>query len=215
MNQIIVALDRLDYNSALSLAQGLSGKVWGFKVNDMLLEHGVNIIKVLKKYGNVFADPKLHDIPNTVLNSVERLSDAGADMISVHLSGGYQMCEAAMRMAGHSKIIGITMLTSLNAEQIRSTYRGYPLERFSDTALNTKLHGIVCSAQELPFWNLLNLVKVVPAVRPFGPLLGDDQFRSCMKVKADYIVLGRPVTQADNPVEAVEKIKIMLTEDAK
>ncbi len=207
MNEIIVALDRLNIHNAIELAQALSGKVWGFKVNDLLIEHGTSIINQLKRYGGVFADPKLHDIPNTVMNSVDRISLAGADMITVHVSGGRQMLDAAMKSARKSKIIGVTMLTSLNPGYIRDIYRGYPLERLSDLVVDSKIHGVVCAAQELPFWSLIDLIKVVPSVRPFGPLMGDDQFRSCETVETEYIVIGRPITQAKDPLEALQKIK--------
>ncbi len=65
MNRIIVPLDGMDKNKALRIASMLSGVVWGFKVNDLLDQEGISIISELKKYGNVFSDPKLHDIPNT------------------------------------------------------------------------------------------------------------------------------------------------------
>ena len=98
-HKIIVALDGISEKEALRMAKILKGRVWGFKVNDLLFEDG-RIIAKLKKFGNVFADAKLHDIPNTVGNSVARLSRAGADMITVHGSGGIEMMKAAKQSAG-------------------------------------------------------------------------------------------------------------------
>lgn len=210
MNDIIVALDNMERQTALELASRLSGKVWGFKVNDLLLEYGCEIVNSLKRFGHVFADPKLHDIPNTVRNSVKRLALAGADLITCHVSGGVNMLRAAVDEAGDKvKIIGVTVLTSLDFDEVRQTYRGWPLERFSDIVAHSKVHGVVCSAHEIPFWNLFDLVKVVPGVRPFGNVKGDDQARSCGIVKADYLVIGRPITNSKDPVEAVQKIKAM------
>src|SRR3954468_7479737 len=114
MNEIIVALDNMEQQAALELARSLSGKVWGFKVNDLLLEYGCSIVNSLKRHGNVFADPKLHDTPNTVRNSVKRLAFAGADLITCHIAGGVKMLQAAVDEAGKAKIIGVTMLTSLD-----------------------------------------------------------------------------------------------------
>jgi len=214
MNEIIVALDNMTSRSALELANSLAGKIWGFKVNSLLLEYGCDIISSLKKYGKVFADPKLHDIPNTVRNSVKRLVSAGADIVTCHLTGGVKMLNAAMGEAGDAKILGVTALTSLSCDEIRQMYRGWPLERFADAATSSKIHGVVCSAHEIPFWNLLNLIKAVPAIRPFGEIDDDDQTRTCEIVRADYLVVVRAISQAEDPVEAVQKIKAKFFNDS-
>jgi orotidine-5'-phosphate decarboxylase len=210
--KIIVALDGFKVKEdAINLAQALKDKVWGFKVNDLLIRHGCNIIYELKKCGNVFADPKLYDIPNTVQNSVKILSSAGADFISVHASGGLEMLKAAVDASGQSKILAVTMLTSMSMEEVRETYRGFPLERFSEMFDRANVHGIVCGGKEVDFWSLFDLIKVVPGVRPFGVLTNDDQKRitSTEKVKADYLVIGRPITASKDPLEAVAKINSM------
>ena len=208
MNEIIVALNEMDQDEALELARILTGKVWGFKVNDMILKYGCGIVHSLKKYGNVFADPKLHDIPSTVYNASKCLSRAGADLISCHISGGVKMLQAANQGAGKAKIIGVTMLTSMDFEDIRQTYRGWPLERFADIANNAKIHGVICAGHEIPFWNLFdNLIKIVSGVRPFGPVLNDDQVRSCQVATANYLVVGRPIVNDPNPIGVIAKIK--------
>lgn len=214
MNEIVVALDQMNRHKALEFAAKLEGKVWGFKVNDLLIEYGCNIVADLKRFGKVFADPKLHDIPNTVYNCVDHLCWAGADLITCHLSGGVEMLTAAKNACEkHSKrqkshIIGVTMLTSLTPGNIRQVYRGFPLERLCELANKGNVDGVVCAAQEIPFWNLFNnFIKVVPGVRPFGKLPGDDQARFCETARADYLVIGRPITEAEDPVKAVEEIK--------
>ena len=112
-NKIIVALDNLSSQSALEIAASLSGLVWGFKITDLLFE-STNIISQLKKFGHVFADAKLHDIPKTVENEVKKLSALGADLITVHAAGGYEMMLAAKSAAEQSQIVAVTVLTSLD-----------------------------------------------------------------------------------------------------
>lgn len=98
-NKIIVALDGMTKARALNIARSLRDHIWGFKINDMLYDD-ISIIKQLKKFGNVFVDVKLHDIPNTVGNTVKRLSRAGADIITVHAAGGIDMMMAAKKHSG-------------------------------------------------------------------------------------------------------------------
>jgi orotidine-5'-phosphate decarboxylase len=106
VSKIIVALDRLEISHALNLASLLSGHVWGFKVNDLLLEYGCQIIPWLGVHGNVFADAKLHDIPQTMVHGVQVLADAGADLITVHMSAGQAALEAVLKHRGKPGRIG-------------------------------------------------------------------------------------------------------------
>jgi orotidine-5'-phosphate decarboxylase len=210
MNEIIVSLDGCHEQTALKLADKLQGKVWGFKVNDLILQYGTPIITKLKQYGNVFADPKLHDTPMTVSNSVKRLSWAGADFITVHLSGGPVMLKAAKEAAGRANIIGVSVLTSLSKSEILEIHRGYPVRRMCCWAMQNKLYGIVCSGHEMPYWSMFkNLKKIVPGIRP-TPVKNDDQSRTVDIITADYLVLGRPITLAKDPVEAVELLRSRL-----
>ncbi len=133
-------------------------------------------------------------------------------MITCHVTGGPKMLKAAMESAGNSKIIGVTMLTSMDADEIRATYRGYPLERFKEIIDSSKIHGVVCAGHDIPFWSMFKLLKIVPGIRPFGAIKDDDQVRSCKSVKADYLVVGRPILQAKDPIEAIAKIKVMYGE---
>src|SRR3989338_11221623 len=98
-NRIIIALDKISIKESLKIARDVTGLVWGFKINDLLFED-MKIIPWLKKFGRVFADVKLYDIPNTVSNSVKKLSAQGANIITVHTSGGVEMMRAAKQNAG-------------------------------------------------------------------------------------------------------------------
>ncbi|MDO8495081.1 MAG: orotidine-5'-phosphate decarboxylase [bacterium] len=200
---IIVALDGMTKKEALKMAQELKGLVWGFKVNDLLFE-GVEIIKKLKKFGKVFADAKLHDIPNTVANSVARLSKAEADLITVHASGGVEMMRAAKKVAGKSKLIAVTVLTSQKS--------GKSVGQLAKDAQKAGVDGVVCSADELKkVKKLKNLIKVVPGIRPEWYKSKDDQQRiasprQALENGADFLVIGRPITQSPSPLAALKKI---------
>ncbi|MEQ1500025.1 MAG: orotidine-5'-phosphate decarboxylase [Parcubacteria group bacterium] len=194
--QIIVALDGMSKKDAVKIAQILKGKVWGFKVNDLLHED-TSIIKELKKYGKVFADVKLYDIPNTVANSVRRLSKHGVDIITVHASGGIEMMQAARKESGKSKIIAVTVLTSSKLK-----YKNEVLDLVKDS-IKTQMDGIVCSGHELDSIHKIkgsgSLIKVVPGIRPSWYKTKDDQVRKMSPKQvidfgASFLVIGRPIT---------------------
>lgn len=203
---IIIALDGISEREALRIARLMSGLVWGFKINDLLFG-GVAIIRKLKKFGRVFADAKLHDIPNTVAHSVERLSAAGADMITVHASGGVPMMAAAKQKAGRSKILAVTVLTS-EKENKRA------LVALTRSALEAGVDGIVSSGRDLEHLRSVpgseRLFKVVPGIRPSRYRARDDQKRTvtpsaARMLGADYLVIGRPILNATDPLKALRE----------
>jgi len=210
-NKIIIALDGISGKKALGIAKILKGMVWGFKVNDLLFEDP-KIIGKLKKYGKVFADAKLYDIPNTVANSVAKLSRVGADIITVHASGGIEMMQMAKLNAGRAKIIAVTALTSnqVNSKDV------IPLAR---DAIKAKLDGIVCSGQDIQYIKRIpeskSLLKVIPGIRPLWYKNRDDQKRivtprEAIKLGTDYLVIGRPILKSKNLTESIQKLKAEL-----
>lgn len=207
MSRIIVALDGLSASKAYYMAGILRDHVWGFKVNDLLLQLGVNAILELKQLGHVFADPKLYDIPNTVANSVRVLEDAGADLITVHASGGVEMMEAAVKAAGEAKILAVTILTSLPEDEVQRIYKGNvndAVARLVASAVVAEVHGLVGSADQLQGLRQTGLLTVIPAFRPI-PIENDDQKRLAgfeTVEGADFVVVGRPIVQAADPVAA-------------
>ncbi len=207
--KIIVALDGMNTKNAFKIAKVLKGKVWGFKLNDLLYED-LSIIKELKKYGKIFLDVKLYDIPNTVSNSVKRLSKLGADIITVHASGGIEMMRSAKRNAGKSKIITVTVLTS---KELKSKVE---VLKLANDALIAKMDGIVCSGMELTSVSKIRgskqLIKVVPGIRPTWYKAKDDQKRKmtpkqAFELGADYLVIGRPITESKNILETLELLR--------
>lgn len=202
-NKIIIALDNISTQKALNIAFKLRNKIWGFKVNDLLFEP--KVIYKLKKFGKVFADAKLHDIPSTVARSVVRLEKAGVELITVHALGGIEMMKAAKAASHHAKILGVTFLTSRN-----TVNRKEFLKLIADIK-KAKLDGIVCSAQELKYLKNSKLLKVVPGIRPKWYKENDDQSRKAtpseaVNAGADFLVIGRPIIKSGNPIKIVNKI---------
>ena len=201
---IIIALDGISRKEALAIANTLKGLVWGFKINDLLFDD-IEIIKKLKKFGRVFADAKLHDIPNTVANGVTRLSKAGADIITVHASGGIEMMKAANKVAGPSKIMAVTVLTSRKGNMRNAVLK------LAQEAQSAHLNGIICSARELKYLSHVKLLKIVPGIRPTWYTSRDDQDRTgtpkeAILAGADLLIIGRPITKAKDPMKAIKKI---------
>ncbi|MBU4216497.1 orotidine-5'-phosphate decarboxylase [Candidatus Parcubacteria bacterium] len=217
MSKIIVALDGMDTEDALVLAKNLEGTGVILKANDLLDGGlGVTILEVLSRHAEVMDDAKFHDIPNTVKNRVKKHIFYKPSLITVHASGGVAMMRAAVEAAGDSKILAVTVLTSLNEEECNINY-GMPVKakvlQFARNAVLAGVYGIVCSPMELKFLSqfpeLNKLKKVTPGIRPKWHLdPNDDQSRittpyDAVKMGADYLVIGRPITMATNPVEAV------------
>jgi len=206
-NHVIIALDGLEEALALRFAEILSPSVWGFKVNDLLFADP-HVIGRIKRFSNVFADAKLYDIPHTVKNSVRRLVDAGADLITVHASGGVEMMRIAKENSSECKIIAVTVLTSTETNI-------HEVERLVKDAIEAGVDGIVCSGNDLKAISKIpgakSLLKVVPGIRPTWYDKTDDQKRiatpqAAIDAGADFIVIGRPVLEAPDPVEAVKNL---------
>lgn len=222
-SKIIAALDGMTKKEALDLASTLNGQVWGFKVGDLLLDTGVSLLSELKKFGKVFADLKFHDIPKTVENLVSRVDRAGADLLTVHASGGSEMIQAAVKSGASAKIVCVTALTSLSDSDCLSIY-GANCEKtvckLATNALNARAFGIVCSPLELNFLKAkeyAGLAKITPGVRPDWYQTSDDQTRvstprEAVQNGADLLVIGRPITQHSNPLDAVSLINLEITQ---
>jgi len=224
MKNIIVALDGMDKDKALYIANEIKEYIWGIKLNDLLDRYGVDIITEFKNKGiNVFADPKLKDIPNTVKNRVKHYENAGADFVTVCADGGVEMVKSAVDNTKNCKVLVVTVLTSLDKEQCLHIYDDVPfgaVRRFASDAVRAGAEGIICSPMELMlklteikvtdkymFGECLNIVT--PGIRPKWYCKEDDQKRittpyEAMKNGADYLVIGRPITQAKDIKHAAE-----------
>ena len=216
---IILALDNMDESAAIELARSMHGRIWGSKINDLLLRAGAEIVRRLKAYGGVFCDSKLHDIPNTVAHQVALLNRAGADLITVHCSGGPEMLRAAVSAkSGGARLLGVTVLTAHSDETSQAVYGqnvSGQVRRMTELALECGLDGIICSPVDLGVAEEVDpaheLLRVTPGVRPAWHEKQDDQSRTMAPVAAmaegaDLLVIGRPITEADDPVSACKRI---------
>lgn len=222
-SRIIVALDYPSADAALQLVGQLSPELCRLKVGkELFTRAGPQLVESLVGQGfDVFLDLKFHDIPNTVASACHAAADLGVWMLNVHALGGARMLEAAregVSRAGHSPLlIAVTILTSMDETDLVAVgLSGSPLEnvmRLARLAQQSGLDGVVCSSREVtPLRAELerDFKLVTPGIRPAGSQ-ADDQRRIMTPVDAvtngsDYLVIGRPVTQADDPVGVLRTI---------
>ena len=188
---------------------------------------GPEIVSYLKDLGHsVFLDLKLHDIPNTVKSAMKVLSHLGVDMTNVHAAGGVEMMKAAREGLGkEAKLIAVTQLTSTSEEQMRDfqniqTSLQESVIHYAQKTAEAGLDGVVCSAQEAKLIKQAtheDFICLTPGIRPRGTEAGDQKRvvtpGQAYQIGSDYIVVGRPITQAADPVAAYHAIKEEWTQD--
>ncbi len=230
MNQqpIIVALDFPDANSALNLAKRLRGQPCHLKVGkELFTRSGPQIIEQLQALDfKIFLDLKFHDIPNTVAKAVEAAAAMGVWMVNVHASGGIKMMEAARealtKFSQPPHLIAVTVLTSLTDAELKDIGLNVTAEeQVQRLALLTKkagLDGVVCSPKEIKGLreNIgKDFLLVTPGIRPIGSAQNDQQRTltpsQALDLGANYLVIGRPITAAVDPVVALEEIQRSLS----
>jgi orotidine-5'-phosphate decarboxylase len=217
--KIIVALDVSTTKEAVALVDQLRDQISFFKIGLQIhTAEGPEILRVVRPMGaNVFLDLKLHDIPNTVARATESASNLSVQMLTIHLSGGAEMIQAATTHKGKMSILGVTVLTSANERTLCETgvseSIGQHVLRLARLGVENGIDGIVASPHETKmlraeFGDKLRIV--VPGVRPSWSQAGDQKRvmtpREAIDAGADYLVIGRPITAHKNPREALEKI---------
>jgi orotidine-5'-phosphate decarboxylase len=223
MSEIFVALDTQDVHRAAALARDISGIAAGVKLGlEFFYANGEEGVLRLAEHGTrVFLDLKLHDIPNTVDKAVRALAHLQPAILTVHAAGGRAMMAAAKAAAPpETKVVGVTVLTSLDQDDLASVgVRSSPatqVERLAALSREAGLDGIVCSGAEVAAargaWP--DGFFVVPGVRPAGFDVGD-QKRVVTPAQAEadgasVLVIGRPITQAVNPRRAIMDIAASL-----
>ncbi len=220
---IIVALDYPDASQALDMAAQLDPTLCRVKVGkELFTRAGPEVVKKLVALGfDVFLDLKFHDIPNTVAAACRAAMDLGVWMLNVHASGGRRMLEAAREAvgSGHERplLIAVTILTSLEAADLGEIgFTGSPADnvlRLARLTEDSGLDGVVCSSREVSL--LRGAVGdefrlVTPGIRPLGADAGDQRRvmtpADALAAGSDYLVIGRPITAADVPHEALNAI---------
>ena len=211
--KLIVALDFSNAEEVAQITSLLDPQTCVLKVGlQLYLAEGQTILKQLTDQGfEVFLDLKLHDIPNTVHKAVAEIAQFNVLMTTIHLQGGAEMIEAAKSAAGSTKILGVSLLTSLDEKDTQQLYGNAFENQFNKLvtlAQSSSIDGIVCSPQELVKLHDFNKLKVVPGIR--NAQTEDDQKRTMSAEDAyaqgaDYIVVGRPITQASNVASVLEE----------
>ena len=182
---------------------------------------GPEIVHYLKGRGHsIFLDLKLHDIPNTVKSAMSVLGTFGVDMVTVHAAGGVEMMREAKKALGPgAKLVAVTQLTSTSEEDMRDcqniqTTVQESVVNYARKAQEAGLDGVVCSAHEVDLIKKATseeFVFVTPGIRPAGAEIGDQKRvmtpQEAHKIGSDYIVVGRPIIQAENPWDAYHEIK--------
>ncbi|MES9830741.1 MAG: orotidine-5'-phosphate decarboxylase [Candidatus Thiodiazotropha sp. LLP2] len=222
-SRVIVALDFPQQQQALDLVEHLDPSLCKLKVGkEMFTRLGPPFVEQLRKKGyDVFLDLKFHDIPNTVAAACDAAADLGVWMMNMHASGGRRMMVAAReRLESRSSrplLVAVTILTSLGAEDIHEIgFNGEAAEhvvRLAKLTDEAGLDGVVCSpreATELRRHLNQDFLLVTPGVRP-SSAAKDDQRRVMTPAEAigagsSYLVVGRPITAADDPIQALKSI---------
>jgi len=208
--ELIVALDVDSYKEAKQLVELLCPQVKFFKVGSQLFTAcGPKVVDMLQKKGiRVFLDLKFHDIPNTVQRAIEAAVKLKVYMLTVHLSGGLDMLKAAVSVAKRPKIVGVTVLTSKKEKNIQKK-----VLNLAKLAKKAKLDGIVCSVKEVAKVRKTfgkSFLIVTPGIRPKGSAVGDQKrvatTTDAVKSGVDFIVVGRPILEAKNPLLAAKQI---------
>jgi len=221
--RVIVALDFPDAGGALALAKRLDPAACRLKVGkELFTAAGPGLVEELRKSGfGVFLDLKFHDIPTTVAAACVAAARLGVWMINVHALGGSAMMKAAAEAfptgASRPRIVAVTLLTSMGSREMGEVgLPGTPQEivaRLAELARSCGLDGVVCSAQEARELRRrcgADFLLVTPGIRPEGSGLDDQQRiatpRQALADGASYLVIGRPITRAPDPLVALREI---------
>jgi orotidine-5'-phosphate decarboxylase len=226
-NPVFVALDTTDLDYARQLAERVRPHVGGLKLGlEFFSAHGPDGVRAFADVGlPIFLDLKFHDIPNTVAGAVRAVAGLGAAIVNLHASGGPAMMraglEAARAVNPRTKVIAVTILTSLGDEDLTAVGMIPPAReqvlRLATLTRDCGLDGVVCSAHEIATLRAAlgpDFLLVVPGIRPAGSETGDQRRvmgpAEAHKTGANILVIGRPITGAPDPALAARDIAASL-----
>ena len=218
--RVIVALDSNDINKTIKLVKKLRRDVYAFKIGyEFFFNFGLNgYKKIYSICPKVFLDLKLHDIPNTVKNGLNALTKIKPLLTTIHISGGDQMMLSSKTKKKFTKVLGVSILTSLNSKQTKKYYNesnvSILVKKFAKLAKKNKLDGVICSPKEIKYIRKQtgkNFIIVTPGIRISNKIKKDDQKRTetpqkAVEMGANYLVIGRPITQANDPLKVLKEI---------
>ena len=222
--ELIVALDVKTTRDAITIIKSLPEKVGFYKIGlELFCAEGPGVVEAVKACNKkVFLDLKLHDIPRTVAHAVKQVGNLGANLLTIHAIGGSTMMQAAAEAAAEfgddaPDVIAVTTLTSLNLDDFKQLGIERTLQdqafALSQLAMSAGIQGVVTSVHEASILRLKlgnDFLLVTPGIRLASDDVGDQKRvatpAAAVNAGANYIVVGRPIVQADNPSEAALKI---------
>ena len=226
MKPVFVAIDTTDIHRAAALARDIRGLAGGVKLGlEFFCANGEEgVLRMAEGELPVFLDLKFHDIPNTVAKAVAAVAHLSPQVLTVHAAGGRDMMAAAKAAAPPgTKVVGVTVLTSLDGSDLSATgvtgSAADQVKRLTDLAREAGIDGIVCSGDEVAAakrdWP--DGFFVVPGIRPEGAAPGDQKRtvtpRQALDDGASILVIGRPITEAPNPAGALRAIEASLNKE--
>ena len=218
--KIIVALDSNNLNKTIRLVKNLKRDVYAFKIGyQFFYNFGLEgYKKVYSICPNIFLDLKLHDIPNTVEKGLAALVKMKPLFTTIHISGGDDMMRVSKSIKKNTKILGVSILTSLDSDQTKKYYNkknvSALVKQFSRAAKKNKLDGVVCSPKEIKYIRKeigRSFIIITPGIRINNKLRSDDQKRvetpkRALDQGANYLVIGRPITMSKDPLKTLREI---------
>lgn len=222
MREVIIACDFKDEQHLHIFLHRLGTERPYLKIGmELYYKEGPTLIKRLKQQGyKIFLDLKLHDIPTTVYKAMKNIAELNVELTNIHASGGIKMMEYAQKAIDevdcNTTLIAVTQLTSTSDEALKeelliNTPMDETIKHYAENTKKAGLKGVVCSPLEAPIMKELGLISVTPGIR-FASNSNDDQVRVstpalAKELGSSYIVVGRAITQADDPKEAYLKAK--------
>ena len=218
--KIIVALDSSNLTYTLKLVELLKKDVFAFKIGyQFFFNFGLDgYKKIYKICPKIFLDLKLHDIPNTVKNGLEALNKIKPLFTTIHISGGDNMMTSCKIKNKFSKILGVSVLTSMDKKQVKKYYNqnnvSLLVKKFAKAAKQNSIDGVVCSPKEIKDIRRevgKDFIIVTPGIRLDNKVKSDDQKRvetpkKAIESGANYLVIGRPITDSKNPLKVLKEI---------
>ena len=223
--KIIVALDSDDLNKTIKLVKSLKKEVYAFKIGyQFFFNFGLTgYKKIYSICPKIFLDLKLHDIPNTVQKGLKALIKIKPIFTTIHISGGDEMMKSTRIKGGETKILGVSILTSMDKKLIKKYYNETDVsnlvKKFARFAKKNKLDGVVCSPKEIKYIRReigKNFIIVTPGIRINNKIKSDDQKRvetpkKAIDLGANYLVIGRPITESKDPLKVLKDINNTLS----
>ena len=212
-NRVIVALDNNNLEKTLKLVNILKEDVYAFKIGyQFFFNFG------LDGYKKIFLDLKLHDIPNTVKNGLKALSKIKPLFTTIHISGGDEMMKSSKLKNKVTKILGVSILTSMDSNQTKKYFNNKNIvslvKKFTKAAKKNKLDGVVCSPREIKYVRKeigKKFIIITPGIRLDNKIERDDQKRianpkEAVDLGANFLVIGRPITKSKDPLRVLKEI---------